>query len=93
MTRPPGVLPPDLLLRLHERHPGRYPVLLESVGDDARLGRYDLLFALPGARLELRHRPRQRAVVGEDAVDESVQTRRLTGLVKRRDGARRLQPA
>jgi len=49
-----GFFPPDGLLGLHERHPGRYPVLLESVGDDARLGRYDLLFALPGERL-VRH--------------------------------------
>jgi anthranilate synthase component 1 len=53
VTRPSGVLRADLLLRLHERYPERYPVLLESVGDDARLGRYDLLLALPGARLEL----------------------------------------
>jgi anthranilate synthase component 1 len=48
-----GALAPDLLLRLHERHPDRYPVLLESVGGDAELGRYDVLFALPGPRLQL----------------------------------------
>jgi anthranilate synthase component 1 len=42
---------PDALLRLHERHPGRYPVLLESVGGEPGLGRYDLLLALPGAML------------------------------------------
>jgi anthranilate synthase component 1 len=46
-----GVLHPELLLRLHERHPDRYPVLLESVAGESRLGRYDLLFALPGERL------------------------------------------
>jgi len=48
-----GVLQPDLLLRLHERYPARYPVLLESVAGDSRLGRHDLLFALPGAQLVL----------------------------------------
>jgi anthranilate synthase component 1 len=40
-------------LALHERHPDRYPVLLESVDGDGVLGRHDLLLALPGARLEL----------------------------------------
>jgi hypothetical protein len=45
--------------------------------------------ALPGSGLELRNGPRQRAVVGEDPLDERVQTRRLPGLVRRRDGARR----
>jgi anthranilate synthase component 1 len=49
-----GSFPADGLLELHERHPERYPVLLESVGNDARLGRYDLLFALAGQRL-VRH--------------------------------------
>jgi len=46
-----GAVGPDALLRLHERHPARYPVLLESVGGGADLGRYDLLLALPGAML------------------------------------------
>ncbi|MCM2310602.1 MAG: chorismate-binding protein, partial [Steroidobacteraceae bacterium] len=46
-----GAAAPDALLRLHERHPERYPVLLESVGGDTELGRYDLLLALPGAML------------------------------------------
>ncbi len=54
MRRSLGALAPDLLLRLHERHPDRYPVLLESVGGAARLGRYDVLFALPGQQLQLR---------------------------------------
>jgi anthranilate synthase component I len=49
-----GSLAPDLLLRLHERRPDRYPVLLESVGGAAQLGRYDVLFALPGQQLQLR---------------------------------------
>ncbi|MCE3283886.1 MAG: anthranilate synthase component [Steroidobacteraceae bacterium] len=39
------------LLALHERFPDRYPVLLESVSGAEALGRTDLLFALPGARL------------------------------------------
>ena len=51
MRRELGVLHPDLLLRLHERHPDRYPVLLESVAGEPGLGRHDLLFALPGERL------------------------------------------
>lgn len=39
------------LLALHERFPARYPVLLESVSGAEALGRYDVLFALPGQRL------------------------------------------
>ena len=39
------------LLALHERFPDRYPALLESVSGAEALGRTDLLFALPGARL------------------------------------------
>jgi anthranilate synthase component 1 len=39
------------LLALHERFPDRYPVLLESVSGADALGRYDVLFALPGPRL------------------------------------------
>ncbi|HWJ06812.1 MAG TPA: aminodeoxychorismate synthase component I [Steroidobacteraceae bacterium] len=39
------------LLALHERFPDRYPVLLESVSGAETLGRVDILFALPGARL------------------------------------------
>jgi anthranilate synthase component 1 len=43
---------PDVdLLALHERFPDRYPVLLESVSGADALGRIDILFALPGARL------------------------------------------
>jgi len=48
-----GAVAPDLLLRLHETHPDRYPALLESVGGATRLGRYDVLFALPGPLLQL----------------------------------------
>jgi len=43
--------PEDALLGLHARHPDRYPVLLESVGGDAPLGRHDVLLCLPGGRL------------------------------------------
>ncbi len=40
------------LLELQEAWPERYPVLLESVASPSAIGRYDLLFALPGERLE-----------------------------------------
>ena len=43
----------DTLLELHERHPDRYPVLLESIGGGAAIGQHDLLLALPGERLTL----------------------------------------
>ena len=43
--------PEDALLGLHSRFPDRYPVLLESVGGEPALGRYDVLMALPGERL------------------------------------------
>jgi anthranilate synthase component 1 len=41
------------LLALHERHPERYPILLESVSGASPLGRHDVLLALPGERLVL----------------------------------------
>jgi anthranilate synthase component 1 len=45
-------LSPDAdFLALHERFPGRYPVLLESVSGADPLGRSDVLFALPGPTL------------------------------------------
>jgi anthranilate synthase component 1 len=50
---PAAFLDDDALLRLHERHPDRYPALLESVGGPPNLGRYDVLLALPGERLLL----------------------------------------
>ena len=43
----------DTLLDLHERHPERYPVLLESIGGGPAIGQHDLLLALPGERLTL----------------------------------------
>jgi anthranilate synthase component 1 len=55
-----------MLLRLHERFPERYPVLLESVGGDTGLGRHDLLLALP-ADLLMQHADGR--IVGPPAVD------------------------
>ncbi len=46
-----AVPPGDLLPGLHARFPERYPVLLESVGGDAPLGRFDVLLARPGEQL------------------------------------------
>jgi anthranilate synthase component 1 len=44
-------LPVDALLGLQARFPHRYPVLFESVGGNAALGRHDVLLCLPGERL------------------------------------------
>jgi anthranilate synthase component 1 len=41
------------LLALHAAYPRRYPALFESAATSAFLGRYDILFAFPGARLTL----------------------------------------
>jgi anthranilate synthase component 1 len=48
---PRAALHGDALPGLHACFPDKYPVLLESVGGGAPLGRYDVLLALPGARL------------------------------------------
>jgi len=48
---PRAALPGDALPRLHASFPDKYPVLLESVDGGQPLGRYDVLLALPGARL------------------------------------------
>jgi len=53
VSRVRGSVDDDGLLGLHERHPDRYPVLLESVGGSTELGRYDVLLAAPGERLLL----------------------------------------
>jgi anthranilate synthase component 1 len=45
--------PPARLLALHDRHPDRYPVLLESAATGSALGRYSLLLGAPGERLQL----------------------------------------
>jgi anthranilate synthase component 1 len=39
------------LFELHRREPARYPFLLESVAGHPQSGRYDILFAYPGAVL------------------------------------------
>jgi hypothetical protein len=48
---PRAALHGDALTGLHARFPEKYPILLESVGGGAPLGRYDVLLALPGAHL------------------------------------------
>ncbi|MDO9371121.1 MAG: aminodeoxychorismate synthase component I [Gammaproteobacteria bacterium] len=45
--------PDSDLLALHALHPARYPYLLESVVHGTPAARYDILFAFPGATLEL----------------------------------------
>lgn len=40
------------LLNLHAHNSERYPFLLESVAQNARIGRYDILFAFPQERLQ-----------------------------------------
>lgn len=40
------------LLRLHALNPERYPFLLESVAQNRRIGRYDILFAFPQEQLK-----------------------------------------
>jgi anthranilate synthase component 1 len=44
----------DALLALHATFPDRYPVLLESSASGTPQGRYSILLAAPGERLELR---------------------------------------
>ncbi|HWY23771.1 MAG TPA: hypothetical protein VNX47_02565, partial [Nevskia sp.] len=41
------------LFALHRLAPARYPFLLESVAGHPLAGRYDILFAFPGAVLEV----------------------------------------
>jgi len=43
----------ERLLALHARHPGRYPVLLDSAAIGGPLGRFSILLAAPGERLAL----------------------------------------
>ena len=42
------------LFDLHRAHPQRYPFLLQSVAGHPQSGRFDVLFAFPGAALQLR---------------------------------------
>jgi len=44
---------PGDLQKLHREHPSRYPFLLQSTSAGGALGRFDILFAFPGASLEL----------------------------------------
>lgn len=57
MTTGPAVRPvtatPSALLALHASNPLRYPALFESAAAAAAIGRFDILFACPGARLTL----------------------------------------
>lgn len=57
MTTGPAVRPvtvtPSVLLALHASNPPRYPALFESAAAGEALGRFDILFAHPGARLTL----------------------------------------
>jgi anthranilate synthase component 1 len=55
---------PETLLALHAAFPDRYPVLLESAAAGQPLGRFDILFAHPGARLTLH---RTGALVGPES--------------------------
>src|SRR5262245_61595492 len=48
------VLERDALLALHARAPQEYPALFESVAAGTAVGRFDILFAAPGATLTLR---------------------------------------
>jgi anthranilate synthase component 1 len=43
----------DVMLRLHSRHPRRYPVLLESAASGTSQGRFSMLLGAPGERLIL----------------------------------------
>jgi anthranilate synthase component 1 len=67
---------PDELRRLNQAYPDKYPFLLQSTARDSELGRFDILFALPGERLVL---TRTGELVGSHS-DE--QTRFLNSLDK-----------
>jgi len=46
-------LGPDVLRRLNQTYPSRYPFLLQSTARGGELGRFDILFAFPGDALVL----------------------------------------
>ena len=48
-----GISGPDKLRRLNQKFPDRYPFLLQSTAKGGDLGRFDILFAMPGERLVL----------------------------------------
>jgi anthranilate synthase component I len=66
----PVKLAPAALLELHAAFPDRYPALLESAAVGP-LGRFDILFAAPGARLTLKSDGSLRADAGIDVSDSS----------------------
>lgn len=49
----PVTLSPSALIALHALHPQRYPALFESAAASEPTGRFDILFAFPGAKLTL----------------------------------------
>lgn len=49
----PGISGPDELRKLNQVFPDRYPFLLQSTARGGDLGRFDILFALPGEHLAL----------------------------------------
>lgn len=49
----PVTVTPSALLAAHAANPQRYPALFESAAAGAATGRFDILFACPGARLTL----------------------------------------
>jgi anthranilate synthase component I len=53
-SRSLGLIPRDLLLRLHALHPDRYPFLLESSAASLQGINYDVLLAFPGDAIESR---------------------------------------
>lgn len=49
----PVTVTPSALLAAHAANPQRYPALFESAAAGVAIGRFDILFACPGARLTL----------------------------------------
>ncbi len=64
----PVQLQRSTLLELHAAYPDRYPALLESAASGEPLGRFDILFAYPGAKLTL---DQCGALTGEHAQTEA----------------------
>jgi anthranilate synthase component 1 len=49
----PVIANAEALLAMHARQPERYPVLLQSTASNVHTGRYDILMAFPGEKLQL----------------------------------------
>jgi len=77
MTTGPAVRPvtvsPSDLLALHAGRPERYPALFESAATAEAIGRFDILFAFPGARLTLDGDGRLSADAGIDTQGSFLQ--------------------